>query len=93
MEFKLNLDTGAYSEVYHLDVVGIEESEPLCAEIQALVKEFGDCLREDLLERLPRERDVEHSLTMKPEAKPSSRAPSFACGATGAKGFCATVVR
>lgn len=75
VDIKRNLDTGAYSEVYHLDVVRIEDSELLCDEIHALVKEFGDCLREVLPDGLSPERDVEHSLNMKPEAKPSFRAP------------------
>ncbi|KAJ0410812.1 hypothetical protein ATCC90586_010135 [Pythium insidiosum] len=63
------------SEVFHLDVVNTKGDVKLDTDIESLVQEFSDYLREELPDGLPPERDIEHSVVLKAGAKPSSRPP------------------
>lgn len=74
-EFMQNLKAGMYAEVFHLDVVDKTGTMKPDADIEALVREFSDYLREELPDGLPPERDIEHSVVLKSGAQSSSRPP------------------
>ncbi|KAJ0391434.1 hypothetical protein P43SY_010470 [Pythium insidiosum] len=74
-EFKENLRKGDYSEVFHLNVLKDDGSVIDNVAVRRLVDKFGDMLCEEPPDRLPPERDIEHTLQMKPDARPSTRSP------------------
>ncbi|KAF4142024.1 hypothetical protein GN958_ATG08779 [Phytophthora infestans] len=74
-EFQRNLKSVMYAEVYHLDVVADNGKVKPDADGSSLIRELADSLREERPERLPPERDIEHSVQLKQGAVPSSRPP------------------
>ncbi|GMF65714.1 unnamed protein product [Phytophthora lilii] len=74
-KFTLDMSEYAEDEDFHLDVVADDGNTKTDVKVENLVKEFADYLREELPEGLPPERDIEHSVQLKPGAVPSSRPP------------------
>ncbi|KAI9921306.1 hypothetical protein PsorP6_002169 [Peronosclerospora sorghi] len=75
VEFKKKFQNGEYAEVFHLNVINDHGSAIDNDAVRLLITEFGDMLCEELHDGLPPERDIEHSLQRKSDARPSTRAP------------------
>ncbi|GMF46635.1 unnamed protein product [Phytophthora fragariaefolia] len=74
-EFRRRLEADVYAEVYTVETTLHEGTNPVAAEIRVLLHEFQDVLSEELPDRLPPERDVEHEIALRSDAVPAARAP------------------
>ncbi|GMF15633.1 unnamed protein product [Phytophthora fragariaefolia] len=74
-DFRRRLEAGEYAEVYTVETARHEGRHPVAAEVRVLLHEFQDVLPEELPDRLPPERDVEHEIALRPGAVPAARAP------------------
>ncbi|GMF29167.1 unnamed protein product [Phytophthora fragariaefolia] len=87
-EFRQRLEAGVYAEVHTVETARHKGTNPVAAEIRVMMHEFQDVSQEELPDRLPPERDVEHEIALRSGAVPAARAPLLhspvACAALAA---------
>ncbi|KAL4145628.1 hypothetical protein PRNP1_013295 [Phytophthora ramorum] len=74
-EFVGGLRAGEYAELYRVEMRRSHKPDDVPTFVARLLHDFRDVMPDELPSGLPPERPIEHDMQMKPDAKPSMRAP------------------